>query len=100
MFRIFTGSIIGMISGIALLVVGVAVAFVVVVRALAVSGSPGDCTPGGGPIVVDAANSAAFKQKWKGFNEALDAGSPSAVTLTESEISRARTPTLRRRTRR
>lgn len=81
--RFFTGSIVGIISSIVLLLV----LFVVVVGALAVTGSPADCTAGDGPIVVDAAHSDAFKQKWNGVNAILDAGSPSSVTLSESEVS-------------
>jgi hypothetical protein len=85
--RFFTGSIVAAMMGIVMLLFGLAVLFVVVVGALAVTGGPADCTPGDGPIVVDAAHSDAFKQKWKGFNDVLDARSPSSVTLTESEIS-------------
>lgn len=61
--------------------------FVVVVGALAVTGSPADCTAGDGPIVVDNAHSDTFKQKWDGLNAILDGGSPSSVTLTESELT-------------
>jgi hypothetical protein len=85
--RIFTGSVIGVISGIVLGLVGLFVLFLVVVGALAASGGPADCTPGDGPIAVDTAHSDSFRQKWNSFNAALGAGSPSAVVLTESEIS-------------
>jgi hypothetical protein len=79
--------VIGIILGILLSLFGLFVLFAIVLGALAVTGGPGDCTPGGGPITVDAAHSDAFKQKWNAFNDVLDAGSPSSVTLTESEIS-------------
>jgi hypothetical protein len=85
--RIFTGSVIGIIFGILLSLFGLFVLFAIVLGALAVTGGPGDCTPGGGPITVDAANSTSFQQKWDAFNDVLDAGSPSSVTLSESEIS-------------
>ena len=87
LIRIFTGSIVGIISGVVLLVVGLLVVSVLAIGALAITGGPSDCTPGGGTITIDAAHSDAFKQKWKGFNDLLDAGTASSVTLTESEIS-------------
>ena len=81
--RFFTGSPIGVIVGV---IVGV-VAVVVVVFALATIGGPGDCAPGGGEIVANAANADAFDQKWDGFDASLDGGSPSVVVFTESEIT-------------
>jgi hypothetical protein len=87
LIRFFTGSVIGWITGVLVLVIGLVVLFAVVVGALAATGKPSDCTPGDGPIVVDAAHSDAFKQKWDGFSKILDAGSTSSVTVTESEIS-------------
>ena len=55
---------------------------------LAISGGPGDCEPGGvGPIVVSDAMSDAFQQKWDIFDATLDAGSPAAVSFSESEVT-------------
>jgi hypothetical protein len=87
LIRFFTGSIIGWITGVIVLVIGLGLLFVVAVGALAATGKPADCTPGDGPIVVDTAHADAFKVKWDGFSKVLDAGSPSSVSLTESEIS-------------
>ena len=67
-------------------VVGVVVV-AVVSAGLAISGGPGDCTPGGGPISVSAANAQAFQLKWDAFDQLLDAGSPSSVSFSESEVS-------------
>lgn len=85
--RFFTGSPIGVITGIIAGVVAVVIVLGVVVFALAAIGGPGDCTPGGGEIVVSAANADAFDDKWEGFDDTLDAGSPSFVVLNESEIT-------------
>lgn len=85
--RLFAGSVIGMIAGVIVLIVGLLVVFVVAVGALAVSGGPGDCTPGGGPMTIDAAGASSFKQKWDAFNKTLDGGAPASVSLSESEIS-------------
>jgi hypothetical protein len=54
---------------------------------LAFSNGPGQCTPGGGPITVNAANADSFDQKWDDLDAILDSGSPSSITLNESEIS-------------
>jgi hypothetical protein len=54
---------------------------------LAFSDGPGQCTPGGGPITVNAANAEKFDQKWDDFDAVLDGGSPSSVTFNESELS-------------
>ena len=63
-----------------------------VILGLAVTGGPGECTPGGGPIVVSAANAESFQQKWDVFDAALDGGSSATVTFDESELtSRANT---------
>ncbi len=64
-----------------------AVIFVGVNVILAFSGGPDACTPGGGPITVNAANADAFQQKWDGFDAILDGASPSSVSFNESEIS-------------
>ncbi|KKL85860.1 hypothetical protein LCGC14_1950510 [marine sediment metagenome] len=65
----------------------VAVIFVGVNVILAFSGGPGPCTPGGGPITVNAANADGFQQKWDGFDAVLDGGTTSSVSFNESEIS-------------
>ena len=54
---------------------------------LAFTGGPAPCTPGGGPITVNAANADAFDGKWDSFNATLDGGSAAAVNFNESEIS-------------
>ena len=58
-----------------------------VLGGLAITGGPADCTPGGGPIVVSDALSDAFQQKWDEFDATLDAGSPTSVTFSESEVT-------------
>jgi hypothetical protein len=83
----FTGSIIRMIFGFVLLIGVLFVAFVVAVGALAATGDPGECEPGGGPISVDAVNAASWQQKWDAMVLALDGGQPSSATFTESELS-------------
>ncbi len=54
---------------------------------LAFSGGPGPCTPGGGLIIVNAANADGFQQKWDAFDGVLDGGSSSSVAFNESEVS-------------
>ena len=68
-------------------VVVAAVVFVGANVILAFSGGPDPCTPGGGPITVDASNASSFQQKWDGFDAILDGGTPSAVALTESGVT-------------
>ena len=63
------------------------VIFGVVIIVLAYSGGPGQCTPGGGLIIVNAASADSFDQKWDAMDAVLDGGSPSSITLNESEIS-------------
>jgi hypothetical protein len=53
----------------------------------AIVGGPSPCEPGGGPIVVSEANADSFQQKWDAFDAALDAGSPSSVSFSESEVT-------------
>ncbi len=75
---------------ISLALVGVVVmvgAFSGTMLALAVTGGTDACEAGGGPIVVNDANAEAFQQKWEAFDAALDRGSPSSVTFSESEIT-------------
>jgi len=54
---------------------------------LAVTGGPGSCQAGGGPIVVNAANAEAFHRKWDAFNAALASGKAASVTFSESEVN-------------
>lgn len=68
------------------LVVAVVI-FGLVMTVLAFSNGPGQCTPGGGPITVSAANAEKFDQKWDDLDAVLDGGSPSSVTFNESELS-------------
>ncbi len=67
--------------------VGAVVIFGLVMSVLAFSGGPGQCTPGGGIIIVNDANADSFDQKWDAMDAVLDSGSPSSITLNESEIS-------------
>jgi hypothetical protein len=83
----FTASIFRMVFGFILSIVLLAVLFIVVVGTLAVTGGPGACTPGDGPITVDAANSTSFQQKWDALNATLDGGAAGSTTLSESELS-------------
>jgi hypothetical protein len=87
LIHFFTGSIIGIISGIVLSLVGIVVILAVVVGALAATGGPEPCTPGGGPIELSDANAEAAQLKWDGFEDALDAGVPGSVSFNESELS-------------
>jgi hypothetical protein len=54
---------------------------------LAMTGGPGPCEPGGGPVTISLAGAAEFQHKWRAFEETLNAGSPATVTFTESEIT-------------
>ncbi len=83
----FTASAIRAVSGIILLLFLLFGAFVVALGALAATGGPSPCTPGGGPISVDAGNSASFQQKWDALDLTLDGGAPAAASFSESEIS-------------
>ena len=67
--------------------IGAVIVFGVVMSALAVSGGSGQCTPGGGTITISSANADSFDQKWDDMDAILDGGSPSSITLDESEIS-------------
>ena len=67
--------------------IGAIVIFGLVTAVLAYSGGPGQCTPGGGIIIVNDANADSFDQKWDAMDAVLDSGSPSSITLNESEIS-------------
>jgi hypothetical protein len=83
----FTGSILGIISGILLSVVIVVVVLGIVTTALMATGGPEPCEPGSDDIVINQANSDAFQEKWDAFELSLDNGTTATVTFTESEIS-------------
>ncbi len=83
----FTGSALRIAIGVILSLLIAAVIFTGVNVILAFSGGPDPCTPGGGPITVDAANAAAFQQKWDGFDAVLDGASPSSASFDESELT-------------
>jgi hypothetical protein len=89
----FTGSPLGIIIGIITSLVMILVVLVLITGALAVTGGPSACTPGGtAPIENTPENAAAFDTKWDQMDAQLDGGTPASVTLTESEItSRANT---------
>ncbi len=83
----FWSSPLGIVVGV-LTAAGVFIVVVVVAgTALAVTGGPDPCTPGGGPITVNAANAQAFDDKWHALNNTLDDGSPASANFTESEVS-------------
>ncbi len=85
--KFFWSSPWGIAIGITTTIFVAVVIFAAVNTILAFSNGPGQCTPGGGPITVNAANAEKFDQKWDDFDAALDSGSPSSVTFNESEIS-------------
>ncbi|MCH7578564.1 MAG: hypothetical protein IH822_12380, partial [Chloroflexi bacterium] len=70
-----------------LVLVIAAVIFAGVNAILSFSGGPSPCTPGGGPITVNATNAGGFQQKWDGFDAVLDGGSPSSASFDESEVT-------------
>jgi hypothetical protein len=84
---LFTGSIIRMIFGLIAGVILLGIVFIAVVGVLATRGGPGACTPGGGPVTVDAANSDGFQRKWDAFNAVLDGKAPRSVALNEGELT-------------
>jgi hypothetical protein len=85
--RFFTGSILGIISGIFLSLVLLVVIFGATTAVLMATGGPEACEPGGGPITVSQANSDAFQQKWDEFDRTIDGGGSATVTFSESEIA-------------
>jgi len=70
-----------------IVIVIAAVIFAGVNVILAFSGGPGACTAGNPPITVNAANAAAFQQKWDAFDAVLGGGSPSTESFDESEVT-------------
>jgi hypothetical protein len=85
--RLFTGSIIGMITGLFVGIIALFLIFAGLIVGLAATGGPGDCTPGGGPTTIDAANAASFQTKWDAMNATLDGGAPASASFNESELS-------------
>ena len=85
--RFFWSSPWGIAIGITTTIFVAVVIFAAVNTVLAFSNGPGVCKPGGGPIAVNAANADSFDQKWDDLDATLDGGSPSSITLNESEIS-------------
>lgn len=87
MFKFFTGSVIGIISGIVVSILLIAIIIGATTTALMATGGPSPCEPGGGNLAINQANSDSFQRKWDEFKEAVDNGGTSAVTFTESEIA-------------
>jgi hypothetical protein len=83
LFKTPLGIIISLFSGL----IGIVLIVGVGVGALALTGGPGPCTPGGGPIEISDSQARAFDTKWDGLDASLDGGSQTSVTFTESEIS-------------
>ena len=85
--RFFTGSILGILSGIFLGLILIAVIVGVTTTALMASGGPSACEPASGEIAISQANSDAFIAKWDAFDKALNGGTPGFATFNESEIA-------------
>ena len=83
----FFKSPIGIVLGFLSSLIMLAIVVVAVTGVLAFTGGPSACTPGGDTIVLDDANSQAFDQKWDQLDASLDSGAPTAISLSESEIS-------------
>ena len=83
LFRTPLGIIISVFSGL----IGLVVVASVAVGALAFTGGPGSCTPGGGPIEISDAQAQSFDTQWDGLDAALNGGTTTSVTFTESEVS-------------
>lgn len=83
LFKTPLGIIISVITGL----IGLVVVVIVVAGLLAVTGGPAACTPGGGPIEISDAQAQSFDAKWDELDASLANGSPSTITLTESEVS-------------
>ena len=83
----FTGSILGIISGILLSLLLITVIFSATTVALMATGGPDPCTPASGELAITQTNSDAFQAKWDELQDSLDAGEPASATFTESEIA-------------
>ena len=64
MFSFFFGSPLGFIIGLITSVIMILVVLVLITGALAFTGGPAACTPGGGAIEVNDAQAQSFDQKW------------------------------------
>jgi hypothetical protein len=87
LFSFFFGSPLGIITGLITTLVMLVIVLVVVTGALAFTGGPGACTPGGGAIEISDAHAQSFDQKWDQLDAALDGGQSTSITLSESEVS-------------
>jgi hypothetical protein len=87
MSSFFLKSPLGMILGLISSLLTLLVLIVLITGVLAYTGGPGACTPGGGAIEISDAQAASFDQKWDQLDASLDGGAPTAISLTESEIS-------------
>ncbi|HEV8574798.1 MAG TPA: hypothetical protein VGR43_08835 [Dehalococcoidia bacterium] len=83
LFKSPLGIIISLFSG----VIGIVVIAGVGISALALTGGPAPCTPGGGTIEISDAQASSFDAKWDQLDAALNGGGPSSISLSESEIS-------------
>ncbi len=82
-FRSPIGWLIGLFSSVVLIII----LLVLITGVLAYTGGPSACTPGGGAIEISDAQAASFDAKWDQLDASLDAGTATAIGLTESEIS-------------
>ena len=87
LLRFITGSIIGMITAVIGGVLVVVLLLGAGTLALAATGGPEKCTPGGGTMNIDRIYAASFRDKWDAFEDTLDGGAASSVQFNESEIS-------------
>ena len=83
LFKTPLGIIISLFSGL----IGLVLIAGVGVTAMALTGGPAPCTPGGGAIEISDAQAQSFDTKWDGLDAALAGGRSSSITLTESEVS-------------
>lgn len=83
----FTGSILGIISGILLSLLIIAVIFSATTVALMATGGPDPCTPSSGELEITQANSDTFQTKWDALQDGLDAGISGWASFSESEIT-------------
>jgi hypothetical protein len=83
LFKSPIGIIISLFSGL----IGLVVIAGVGVTAMALTGGPGPCTPGGGAIEISDAQAQSFDNSWDGLDTVLTEGRSSSITLTESGVS-------------
>jgi len=97
LIRMITGSIVAMLFGTAAMLLIVVLALGGLTLVLAANGGPSGCEPRGGPLTIDDAQAASFRDKWREFQDALEqgggnvAGGPEEATqfvaFSESELS-------------